>query len=587
MAQPQPFILLAPTDPRAVVSEWIAVAVESHQLNRFPDAERQLRHALQLEPGNARAYNNLACAYGAGGNYKEALLAVERAAMLAEFGYEVVLDESSDEIAKKPMENYGVALCNWALILMDMEQMEEATKKAELAVQVYPCKQTRTTLALCYPVSGSPAKALPLYNAVLDEEPKHFVAGMNAAFVQTLTDAAPEELLAQRRRFHEGQRQSGSGLKHHKLSLNGKPLRVGYVSGDFRRHSASSIFGGVVLKHSPAVEAYLYSTQPVDVEADPVSRKYKTYAGERWRDISNTPDEEAEVLIRKARIDILVDLSGHTGGGRLGLFTRRPAPVQATGWGFAHGTGLPEIDYFFADPVAVPVEERQHYAERVVDLPCIVTYDPPVEYNLDGVSEPPAVKNDHVTFGCFSRYEKLSQAYLATCQEVLLAVPNSRMEFKDNAFRRPGAVRHVLEVMDAVDPSRLSFRVGTGQQDHMLAYQRCDLILDPFPHSGGTCCLEQLWMGVPLVTRYGTQAAGRTASSVLTAMDRGDWIARSTEEYISIAVSLSERIVAHPESKLRASLRQELLDSPVVKGYVAAVEDLYRGLVKGRVACQS
>lgn len=575
MAQPQPFILLAPTDPRAVVSEWIAVAIESHQLNRFPDAERQLRHALQLEPDNVRAYNNLACAYGAGGNYKEALLAVERAAMLAKHAVPTVGGQGM------PEEVHGVALCNWALILMDMEQIELATRKAELAVQVYPCKQTRTTLALCYPVSGSPAKAIPLYNAVLDEEPKHFVAGMNAAFVQTLTDAAPQELLVQRRRFHEGQRQVGSGLKHHKLSLNGKPLRVGYVSGDYRRHSASSIFGGVVLKHSPAVEAYLYNTQPVDVEADLVSKKYKDHAGVRWRDISGTPDAEAEELIRKDKIDILVDLSGHTGGGRLGLFTRRPAPVQATGWGFAHGTGLPEIDYFFADPVAVPVGERQHYAERVVDLPCIVTYDPPVEYNLDGTSEPPAAKNGYVTFGCFSRYEKLSQAYLATCQEVLLAVPDSRMEFKDNAFRRPGAVRHVLDIMDAVDPSRLSFRTGTGQPDHMLAYQRCDLILDPFPHVSGTAGLEILWMGVPLVTIYGKQAAGRTSSSVLTLMGRTDWITYSTEEYISKASEWSRR--SEDLAAARMTLRHELLNSSVVRGYVEAVESMYMQLIKEKI----
>ena len=568
MPQPQPYILLPPTEAGALVSEWLAVAIESHQLGRYPDAERQLRHALELDPSNVRAMNNLACAYIVGGNHKEAFLTIERAELLAR------LNADDSEHGR---ENCGTTLCNFALIALDMEQVELALSKARLAVAVYPCAQTRVTLALCYPAAGTPGEALPLYNAVLDENPSHYVAGMNASFVQTLMNAKPEALLTQRRRFYEGQRQIGSGLRYHKLSLNGKPIRVGYISGDYRRHSASSIFGGVVLHHSPAVEPYFYSTQPVNIDADHVSRKFKTFAGERWRDINGVPDDQAEELIRKDKIDILVDLSGHTGGGRLGLFTRKPAPIQVAAWGFAHGTGCPEIDYFFADRIAVPVHERQFYAEKVVDLPCIVTYEPP-DYKLPGTSEPPAEKNGYVTFGCFSRYEKLSTEYLATCQEILLATPNSRIEFKDNAFRQPFAIKRVLEIMDAVDPRRFSFRIGTNQMDHLLAYQRCDLILDPFPHSGGTCCLEQLWMGVPLVTLYGTQAAGRTASSILTCINRPDWVTNSREEYLIAAVDLAHR----PEriGPPRSSLRQELLDSPVLNGYVAAVENAYREMVK-------
>ena len=333
-----------------------------------------------------------------------------------------------------------------------------------------------------------------------------------------------------------------------------------------------------MLHHSPRVEAYYYNTQPVDVEADPVSKKYKDHAGPRWRELVGVGDEQAEELIRKDKIDILVDLSGHTGGGRLALFTRKPAPVQVTAWGFAHGSGCPEIDYFFADPIAVPLEERVHYVEKVVDLPCIVTFEPPTEYNLPGVSPPPVEKNGYVTFGCYNRYEKLSTAYLATCQEILLEVPGSKMVFKDNAFRQPYAVRRVHKVMDAVDPRRLSFYIGSSQADHLLAYQQSDLILDPFPHSGGTCCLEQLWMGVPMVTLYGTQAAGRTASSVLKCLGYSQLVATDRESYIAAATSLARS----PGSlnAYRIALRERLLSSPVVKGYVAAVENLYVELIK-------
>ena len=137
--------------------------------------------------------------------------------------------------------------------------------------------------------------------------------------------------------------------------------------------------------------------------------------------------------------------------------------------------------------------------------------------------------------------------------------------------------------MDAVDPRRLSFYIGSSQADHLLAYQQSDLILDPFPHSGGTCCLEQLWMGVPMVTLYGTQAAGRTASSVLKCLGYSQLVATDRESYIAAATSLARS----PGSlnAYRIALRERLLSSPVVKGYVAAVENLYVELIKERAGC--
>lgn len=566
MSQPQPYIVLFTPGPTAS-DEWARLGIEHQTAGRWPDAERAYSHALRLDPSNVRALNDLATVYASGGNFKEALLAIERCSIISRFGH------PQDE--KKNEEECTVYI-NWALILLEMEDLDGALEKAEHALNVHPCKHARITRALLHPITGDPEGAVPLYNNVLDEDPKHFTAAMNASFVQTLIDARPEELKKQRERFHAAQKGEPMDVPLHVPSLNCKPIRVGYVSGDYRRHSAAYIFGGVVKNHSPRVEPYLYSTQALEPDKDPVSKKYKDLAGDRWRDICGMSDEDADKLIRKDKIDILVDLSGHTGGCRLPLFTRKPAPIQVTAWGFAHGTGCPEIDYFFADPIAVPEEERVHYAEKVVDLPCIVTFDPPDDYGLSGVSNPPyQYNNGIITFGCFSRFEKLSTAYLATVQEILLEVPNSRLILKDNAYRRPYAIRRVHSIMDAVDPKRILFSVGTNQPDHFLAYQQCDLILDPFPHSGGTCCLEQLYMGVPLVTLYGKQAAGRTASSVLTLMGRGEWVTHSREEYIEEA---SARV--HYIHNCRKTLRKELMESPVMKGYVEAVEQTYFNLIR-------
>jgi predicted O-linked N-acetylglucosamine transferase (SPINDLY family) len=436
---------------------------------------------------------------------------------------------------------------------------------------------SRLALAMICGGNGYPEEAMRAYGEMVAADPKcpsGQVAATNLCFSQTLTFQTTQQLCEARRKWYEHNRVQDSAKWVHTNDKNpDRVLRVGYVGGDFKRHSASMIFGNVVLNHGPDVELYLYSSLPVDPVADAMSGRFKAAAGERWRDISAMTDDDACKLIHKDKIDILVDLAAHTGGGRLGVFCRKPAPVQCTGWGFAHGTGVPEIDYFLADPIVVPESERGYFAEKIIDLPCAVTYLEPKEYGHKPSSSLPAFKNDYVTFGCYVRYEKLSDECLRAFGEILAAVPGSKLEFKDHAFRRPSAIRRVLEETGA-GRDRLLFSISTDHPNHMLAYQQCDLALNPFPHSSGVVCLETLYMGVPLVTLRGGQPGGRTAASVLAAMGRGGWVADTMEEYVRIAAALVQDL---PQlQRVRKTLRQELLDSPVMRGYPQAVEAAYR-----------
>jgi predicted O-linked N-acetylglucosamine transferase (SPINDLY family) len=238
------------------------------------------------------------------------------------------------------------------------------------------------------------------------------------------------------------------------------------------------------------------------------------------------------------------------------------------------------MDYFFADPVAVPEEERGHYAETIWDLPCIVTYAQPTEYALKGTSSLPYYTRGYITLGSYARYEKLSGACLATFGEILRQVPGSKLELKDHGFRRPYAIRRVLAAMPDIDPERFRFALATTHPEHLQAYQQADLILDPFPHTGGVVGLEQLYMGVPIVTLYGTQAAGRTTSSVLAAMGKSAWIAKTPEQYVEIAVGLAHDLPTLAAA--RKTLREAFLTSPVCAGYIDAVETAYREMWRRR-----
>ncbi len=550
---PQPYMIVPATGSDAQ-DEWLRLGVEAQVAGQLPLAQQRYQQALRLDPRQAIATQNLAIVFAQSNMINDALLTIERAALM-------------DGV-------HGVIKMNWALMSLEADRIDDALREAKNAIAVDANVSSWLTLALISATAGMPEDAIPLYNKILDKEPKHVAAGPNGCFILTLTNATPADLLKQRQRWYKANRYEGAKLPHDNDRSLTRPLRVGYVSGDFKSHSASFIFRHVLLHHSNDIEMYLYSTLAVDPTNDASTKKFRDAAGDRWRDISTMSDADADRLIRRDKIDILVDLAAHTNGGRLALFTYKPAPIQATAWGFAHGTGCPEVDYFFADKIAVPEEERKDYAEKIWDLPCVVTMEPPVEYQLKGVSSPPLRKNGYITFGSYARYEKMSDLCLKTFAEILRRVPDSRMEFKDHAYRRPYSIRRILGIMNDIAPERLLFSLATSHPDHMLAYQQADIVLDPFPHTGGVVGLEQIYMGVPIVTLYGTQPSGRSTSSVLTAMNKTDWIAKSTDEYIEKAVSMAE----NPKmlADVRKTLRDELLNSPAVANYIEAVEKAYK-----------
>lgn len=569
----QPYVVIPPTgsDP---ADEWVGLGVEAHlTAKNYQKAQRYYARALVSDPCHVTATANLASLHALTDHLADAVLGIERAILFAD-----------DRLAPGV---FGLVLANKAMILFEAGDVAGATATADLAISLTPTPPTtetdplpthawlaaRTCRATLCAAHGRPGDGLVLWREILKASPKDLQVGNNACFALSLIDSHPSEILAQRSVWRAAHGYKGWHAPHDNDKNPDRPLRVGYVGGDFKTHSASMIFGQVLLNHDRSViEPYFYSNLVTDPEKDDITKMLR--AAGQWRDIVGLSDEEADSLIRIDKIDILVDLSGHTNGGRLVLFTRRPAPVQVTAWGFVLGTGLPEIDYFFADPVVIPPDERQHYAEKIVDLPCVITFRPPSEYGLKAESDPPCQKRGYITFGCFNRYEKLSDEYLDAVAEILRRVPDSHIWFKDPAYRRPFAIQRAYQHFAGIDKRRIKFFTASSHPEHMLAYQQVDLILDPWPHGAGVCALEALYMGVPFITRYGTQPAGRLGASVLVAMGNSRLATENVDDYIDTAVEFAQDRDALAGARL--ALRSRLLESPVVKGYREAVEQAYR-----------
>ena len=579
-----PFLALQPTG-LTIADDWIRMGFQFHAAGNLGEAEQKYMRALGRVPNHPIATNNLALCHIGAGMIHQGLLDMERAVLFA--------------------PDHAVIRANYAFALLagdrPLTALEEARKAVGLAepnpttdeIERAGYILSRQALATALSSTGRADQAAPLHAEALSLNATNFGSGIAACFLPTLRDVGPEQALPPRAAWRAAHGYKGNVWPHSNKRDPDRPLRVGYVSGDFKTHSAAFIFSHVLLNHSPDFVPYFYATYQGNPDADAMTLRLMLAAGavkeddendgppirvkddHRWRDISKVSDENVDELIRSDEIDILVDLSGHTNANRLPLFTRRPAPVQVTGWGFAVGTGLPEIDAFFADPVTVPDDERQYYAEEVVYLPCTMTYRPPVEYGFPGTSPLPYYANEHVTFGCFGRFEKMSDSYLAAVAEILRRVPNSQAYFKDAGFKRPDHIRRVRASLD-VDHSRLLFGMATPHVDHIQSYQMVDLFLDTFPHTMGETILEAFYMGVPAITLHGRAPAARLAASAMTAIGRTEWITKTQAEYIEKAVTLACDPVAL--AKPRKTLRDELVNSPVVEGYPQAVEAAYRAL---------
>ena len=295
-----------------------------------------------------------------------------------------------------------------------------------------------------------------------------------------------------------------------------------------------------------------------------------------WRTACRLDDEALETRIRRDEIDVLVDLDGHMDGNRLPVFCRRPAPVQLSGWGYLPGPGVSAIPGLMTDPIVMPPGERDTIPEACLDLPCAHAYQRP-DPALDP-GPPPSSAKGYVTLGCFNRVEKIGPEVCDVWSAVLHAIAGSRLVLMDAAFGDAHMQANVIErfTRRGIDPDRIVLRPRCNFSDYLAAYREIDIALDPWPHCGGLTTLDALWMGVPVVTRTGNHALGRTSASVLTRLDLGRLIAADSHAYIETVIALART----PEqlAEWRLGLRHRIEQSPIgdAAAYARAVEAAYR-----------
>lgn len=559
------------------------------------DAAASFRKVLALDPSMAKAHNNLGCALEAVGNLGEAVECYRRAialdARLADARYNLGNAHRQLGQADQAIECIGQALqlesgrvdwkCNLGDLLAQQLRLDEAVESYEAALKIDAGEaRAYEGRASALQLLGRADEAEADLREAMKLQPDN--SRFHAAWLLCLhyrrgTEDLLEEHAAWAKRHTRGLGRQAARAAHERRP--DRRINIGYLSPDFKRHSVACFVEPLLVAHDRRrFKVFCYSNVSYP---DVVTRRIQVLC-EEWRDISRVDDDRVADRLRADRIDILVDLAGHTAEGRMFLFARKLAPVQVTWLGYPNTTGLAAIDYRLTDAIADPEGGTERfYVEKLVRLESgFLCYGPPSE--SPDIGELPLLSAGHVTFGCFNNLAKLTPPAIALWARLLSAIPDARLKLKSFGLTAESARRSVCEqfLNHGIGPDRLELS-GPDESfaSHLAQYGGVDIALDVFPYNGAATTCEALWMGVPVISLAGPTHVSRVGASILRRAGLSELVANSAEEYVQKALQLARNV--DRLRTLRASMRERLRASALLdaQGFARSLENAYREML--------
>ena len=346
-----------------------------------------------------------------------------------------------------------------------------------------------------------------------------------------------------------------------KYNKSATKLKVGFVSSDLKNHPIGYfLFETLKYLKDMNIELVAYSNL-IQKNEDSLTNELKNFFSQ-WHRTKNMNDLELINLIRHDKINLLIDLSGHSAKSRLPIFINRPAPLQITWAGYLDTTGLKEIDYIIADPFVVDKTQECLFVERVWRLPEIWNSLSQPNYNIE-VSTLPAIKNKFITFGSFNHLNKINNSVIKLWSRLLKKIPKSKLFLKHRSlnidFYKNSIINKFYDC--GVQKEQLILESSSPREDLLKTYSRIDISLDPFPYSGGTTNFESIWMGVPILVLKGKKFISKCGESINHNLEMSDWIAENNESFIFKATHICSDY--KKLSDLRSNLRFKALNSPL------------------------
>jgi protein O-GlcNAc transferase len=541
-------------------------ALDDARAGKLPHAIASIRRILAVKPANLDALQVLALLLSQSGQLDQAAAQLSRAVDLSPAAphlrnnYANILiqlrrySEAAAQARKAIELNAGyipayIALSCAQLYLPDSEAAIDAARRG---LAVGPNPELSKNLVLALDQSGRADQALHAAEQAHFAHPTH--AALHSLYLMLLnyTDRprGATDIAAAHRRFGE----LHPSAKATPINTEpDRPIRIGIVSADLRTHSVA-YFLEPILQYAPSdIDITCFSLS--DTPSDPTTRRLRGYV-KSWDEVGHLDDAGLAAKIRERRIDILLDLMGHTGGNRLAALASKPAPVIVTAIGYPNTTGLGAIDYRLVDSVTDPAGAEALATERLLHVdPCFLCYRPPHDAPETAMPAPDAP----ITFGSFNTPAKVSPRTAALWAGALNAIPGSRLLLKSKDLGEACSRAAVLERLAraGIVSNRITILPAAASvRDHLTLYSQVHIALDTVPYNGTTTTCEALYMGVPVITLQGEVHASRVGMSLLSAAGHPEWVASSPDHFGRIAAALAAD--SSGLAKLRAGLRRSV-----------------------------
>lgn len=538
------------------------------QHGRFAEGAERARQSLAHDPHSARAHLLLGRALAALGQHEEALASFDRAIalapdlarahghradLLAELGRNAEAIESYDRalaLAPDAVEDWF----NRGGALIALGRYEEAIASFNRATALNPqlagadvlrAPLFLSKLRIC-DWTNYQADVAQLLSMMRAQQP------LSVPFAALFLPCAPADQLQCARRYVQDQPAPpplwrGEIFSHDRI-------RLAYLSADFREHATSHLAAGLFEHHDRS--RFEITALSFGDDDDSPTRRRVAAAFDRFVDVRHNSDQEIAELMRRLEIDIAVDLMAFTKGNRLGVLSRRPAPVQVNFLGFPGTMGADFIDYMIADSTVIPEEHEAYYAERIVRLPG--------SYQVNDDKRPIAaatpsrhecgLPDDAFVFCCLNNTQKLNPDIFDVWMRVLRAVDNSVLWLLEGNATASANLRAAAE-RRGVSAKRLIFAGKAMLSDHLARQRLADLFLDTLPCNAHTTASDALWAGLPVLTQIGATFAGRVAASLLYSLGLPELVTAAPQDYERRAIELAQnpQVLATIRRKLAAN----------------------------------
>ena len=566
-------------DP-SLAAAWLNRAQLRIELGEHERAKNEIDAHLETHPDDAAGYNALGLVHQRSARHDQAVTAFRRALELRQGYLQAITNLAISTMAlgrhEEAVEFYRTAadlapdrletLANLGHIYQTLGRHQESAEAFRRALEIDPdAEQVLPFLAHALMYLCEWSDLGDVLQRVLDSLKRRQATGESVSappFGIAGTPASPELRLAVARSVSGEIEQAMKGLARPPLPVmpreaNG-PIRVGYVSPDFREHSLGMVFQGLLSAHSHEDFVWFgYSVSPrPDLSFASYEREFDYFV-----DLGPLSFAESVQQIREDRIDILIDLAGHTRDSGLELFALRPAPVQLHYLGYGATLGADFIDYLVTDPVHTPASLAPYCSEALIYLPHSFMAATPAEVATTHYSrEQCGLPADSVVFACFNAHYKIDPTIFTVWMRLLERIPGSVLWLREGSSTATRNLRDAA-MARSVDPERLVFAERLDRAEHLARHCLADLVLDTRFHVGGVTTVDALWSGVPVITIAGSSHSMRTGTSMLSAIGMQQLIASDLETYESLALDLANN--PDRRAKVWAELDTKRLSEPL------------------------